>query len=256
MADGRLPAGAQLPPERELCEELGVSRTTLRKALAGLAADGAIMAVQGRGTYASPPRLAEPPNALLSFSRLAATKGLTASAVVINREERPATLSEAETFGVAPGSRLFELERLRMLDDLPVAIGRSLVPVAHAAAVVKQDWRFASLYEVLADAGCAPVRATYAIEAQGADAETSRLLGLPVSAPVLVTEATSFAVDGRTVEQSWIVFRGDRYRFQSTLTAPLHSSRLSAFIVDARALGRAAVAADHNSSARMLAAAE
>ena len=220
LADGRLPRGGRLPPERTLCQELNVSRATLRKALAALAADGVIHAVQGRGTYASPPQLAEPPNTLLSFSRLAAGKGLTATSRVITAVARPATISESEHFRVAPGSAMFELERLRMLDGLPVALGRSLVPLAHAPAVAEQDWSSASLYEVLAAAGCAPTRASYTIEAQAADAYSSKLLAVPSGAPVLLTESTGFSVDGRCVEQSRMVYRGDRYRFQSMLTAP------------------------------------
>ena len=83
IADGRLPRGAQLPTERELCHEFGVSRVTLRKALAALAAAGAIEAFQGRGTFVSSPRLVEPPNALMSFSRLAELGGLSATASVL-----------------------------------------------------------------------------------------------------------------------------------------------------------------------------
>ena len=215
-----------------LCQDMKVSRATLRKALAALAADGLIHAVQGRGTYTSPPQLAEPPNTLLSFSRLAADRGLTASARVITAVERPATISESEHFRVAPGSLIFELERLRMLDGLPVALGRSLVSVVHAPTVVGEDWGSASLYEVLATAGCAPTRASYTIEAQAADTYSAKLLAVPAGAPVLFTESTGFSVDGRCVEQSRMVYRGDRYRFQSTLTAPPPTADLPEFMVE------------------------
>src|SRR4051812_22026667 len=79
IADGRLPPGAQLPTERELCRELGVSRVTLRKALAALRAAGAVESFQGRGTFVAAPRVGEPPNALMSFSQLAVGGGLTAT---------------------------------------------------------------------------------------------------------------------------------------------------------------------------------
>src|SRR5689334_17394793 len=45
--------GARLPTERELCEQLGVGRSTLREAVSRLAALGAIRVVHGRGMFAA-----------------------------------------------------------------------------------------------------------------------------------------------------------------------------------------------------------
>src|SRR5918995_229573 len=46
---GLLPPGAQLPPERDLAEQLGISRSTLRQALTALTQSGHLAAVRGRG---------------------------------------------------------------------------------------------------------------------------------------------------------------------------------------------------------------
>jgi DNA-binding FadR family transcriptional regulator len=46
---GLLPPGSQLPPERDLAEQLGISRSTLRQALTALTQSGHLMAVRGRG---------------------------------------------------------------------------------------------------------------------------------------------------------------------------------------------------------------
>jgi GntR family transcriptional regulator len=219
IADGRLPAGAQLPAERELCREFAVSRVTLRRALASLAAIGVVEAVQGRGTFVTGPRLAEPPNALMSFSRLAEGRGLVATASVLARELRPATIEEGERFRIAPGSMLFELERRRELDGLPVAISRSLVPLGHAPELGEADWTTASLYDELAAAGSEPYRSNYSVEAQAAGERVAELLELPVGAPVLVAESSSYSLDDRLIEQGHMIYRGDRYRFRATLTA-------------------------------------
>ena len=46
---GLLPPGSQLPPERDLAEQLGISRSTLRQALTALTQSGHLIAVRGRG---------------------------------------------------------------------------------------------------------------------------------------------------------------------------------------------------------------
>ncbi|WP_222435257.1 FadR/GntR family transcriptional regulator [Puniceibacterium confluentis] len=51
IATAGLARGARLPPERELCATLGVSRAELRKALLVLEADGALERHVGRGTF-------------------------------------------------------------------------------------------------------------------------------------------------------------------------------------------------------------
>lgn len=220
IADGRLPRGSQLPAERDLCREYAVSRVTLRRALASLAAIGAVEAVQGRGTFVTAPRLAEPPNVLMSFSRLAESGGLAATASVLAVGSRPATIEEGERFRVAPGSILFELVRRRELDGLPVAITRSVVPLGEGSGLTEVDWSTASLYDVLAADGCEPYRSNYSVAAQGADERVARLLDLHVGAPVLVADSASFSLGDRLVEQGHMVCRGDRYRFRATLTAP------------------------------------
>jgi GntR family transcriptional repressor for pyruvate dehydrogenase complex len=71
---GRLKPGDRLPPERDLAEQVGVSRASLRSGLRSLQAMGVMNARQGSGTYivAGPPRLGEGP---LRF--LAALHGFT-----------------------------------------------------------------------------------------------------------------------------------------------------------------------------------
>lgn len=219
IASGALPRGSQLPPERDLCRELGVSRVTVRRAMASLARQGLVAAVQGRGTFVSAPRVAEPPNALLSFTELAAGRGLVAGARPLSATTRPASMDEAEEFRIAPGSELFALERLRMLDDLPVALDWSRVPLACAPGLPGVDWTTASLYRELALAGHEPVRADYAVEAQAADTRAAAALDLSPGAPVLVAETRSYTAADRLVEVGRMIYRGDRYRFRSTLVA-------------------------------------
>src|SRR3712207_463781 len=103
---GVLLLGDRLPSERWLCDELGVSRATVRLAIEELVADGLVES-RGRGSFVTGDALVEPPNALMSLSELGRSRGLEASARVLAFEVRAATIDEAETFGIAPGAEVF-----------------------------------------------------------------------------------------------------------------------------------------------------
>jgi DNA-binding GntR family transcriptional regulator len=228
IARGELAAGSQLPTERELSSAFAVSRVTVRRAIASLAEDGLVYAIQGRGTFVASDRLAEPPNALLSFHDMVAREGVVVGAQPLHTEVRPATLSESELFGIAPGAPLFALDRLRTLDALPVAIDSNLLPLGLAPGLLEIDWSQESLYSRLEAAGHAPVTADYAVEARPADSEQAELLATTLGAPLLVAESRAFDDHRRLIVLGVISYRGDRYRFRSTLVARSRSISLDA----------------------------
>jgi GntR family transcriptional regulator len=220
VAAGVYPRGTRLPSERDLCTRLNVSRVTLRRALLQLADDGLLAPSHGRGWYVAVEPVGEPANVLMSFSAMARAQRLTPSSAVLSQQVRPADLDEAQQLGVAPGADILDLRRLRKLDDLPVALDRSRVPVAIAPGLATHDYSRGSLYAVLTDAGVAPQRADYSVEAIPAEAEQARLLDLEPGQPLLSTRQVTFAADGRVIELGGIIYRGDRYRFRATLLAP------------------------------------
>lgn len=208
---------AHLPSERDLCARFGVSRVTVRRALHELEAEGLIAAAAGRGWFVRVQRLEEPENELLSFTAIAETRGLRATARVLTAATREATLEEAERLGVAPGAPVVALDRLRLLDGVPLAIDRSLLPVSRVPGILERDWTSASLYEAMTEAGCAPVRADYVVRADAADADDGRLLELGQGGPVLRADQLSYDAAGRPVQLCRLTYRGDRYRFHASL---------------------------------------
>ncbi len=217
IAQGELPPGAQLPSERSLCDQLHVSRTTVRRALAALSEDGLVESAPGRGTFVTGGPLIEPANGLLSFTELGRRRGLEPTARVLERRVRTATYDESERFRIAPGAELFELSRLRMLDGSPVALDDARIPLAKVPGLVHADFETASLFDCFDEAGCAPVRADYSVEAMAAAARAAALPEMVVGGPVLLAATPSFDRQGRIIELARTYYRGDRYRFQSSL---------------------------------------
>lgn len=217
MADGGLRPGDRLPAENALAANYGVSRVTVRTALRLLSQEGLVESQPGRGSFVSSP-VGERSSELLSFTELGRRRGLAASARVLTARSHPAGVEDADTLGVAPGSALFELERLRLLDGIAVSVDHSLVPLGLAPDLPRHDFRTTSLYAVLEEAGAGPQRADYAVQAVAADDRQAGLLDVPVGAPLLHTRTLSHTSSGTAVELGVMSYRGDRYRFRATLS--------------------------------------
>src|SRR4051794_9872206 len=213
---GALQPGERLPSERWFCDELGVSRATVRRAIAELITDGLVEA-RGRGSFVTGDALVEPPNTLMSMSELGRSRGLDATAHVLSSAIRPATIDEAEAFGIAPGAELFVLRRLRMFDGLPIAIDDNRIPLRLLPSAGTLDFTTASLYDAIDGEGHPLARADYELEARAAGEQQAELLGLAPGAPVLFATTVAMGDDGRILDLGQTIYRADRYRFQATL---------------------------------------
>ncbi len=219
---GVFPAGGRLPGERDLASSLGVSRSTLRRALGLLADEGKLDRSSQRGWFVTRNVVGEPPSTLQSFSEMARARGLTPRSKILLQRPRPATFEEAEQLGIAPAARVLELRRLRSLDDVPVCLDGSVVVLAHAAALADIDLTDRSLYETLEkECGVRIARSSYTVRADAADAETAALLAIEPGAPVLVGEEVTYADDGTPLLAGRMTYRSDAYRFQADLFRPI-----------------------------------
>jgi GntR family transcriptional regulator len=214
---GILTRGMRLPPERELCSSLGISRVTLRKALNQLVEEEVLTASHGRGWYvAGPAARKDWPNSLESFSETAARMGLAAQSDVKRSAQLPATLDEAEELTIAPGTPLFHLDRVRLLGGVPIAFDVTRFATSLAPGALARDFAVDSLYETLSRAGVEPVRADSTIEAREADSLIAGYLGLELGTPVLVMHQIAVDNFDRPLFASRITYAGDRYRLRTS----------------------------------------
>lgn len=209
IACGRLKDGDALPPERVLCERLEVSRTTLRRALDELAGRGLVKARHGSGTFVAA-RLEQPLARLSSFSEDMRARGREATFRWLERDLAPPLPEEAMALGLGSGALVARFVRLRLADGEPLAVERAAVP-AHLlpdpAAVGD------SLYQALAARGLEPVRALQHLRAAAVDAADAARLGIAAGSPVMAIMRHGYLADGRAVEFTRSVYRGDRYDF-------------------------------------------
>jgi GntR family transcriptional regulator, N-acetylglucosamine utilization regulator len=206
-----------LPGERDLAESFGVSRVTVRKALAALVEAGLLHQRQGSGTFVAPApqKVEQPLSRLTSFSEDMQLRGLEPTVEWLGRETSLASPQEMMRLLLSPTERVCRLRRLRLAGGVPMAIERATVPERYLPdpSLVAH-----SLYAVLEARGVRPVRALQRLSAANLAAEDAKLLGVPTGAAALAIERVSFLASHQPVEftQSW--YRGDAYDFVAELT--------------------------------------
>jgi GntR family transcriptional regulator len=111
---------------------------------------------------------------------------------------------------------VIRFRRLRYGGDRALALERTVVPQNILAdAKLVED----SLYATLEARGSRPIRALQRIRAVAIDEEDARLMEVEPQTPGLELERRAFLADGRAVEFTRSIYRGDAYDFVAELEA-------------------------------------
>ena len=210
-----LGADDALPPERDLAEQLSVSRITVRKAVDGLVEEGLLVRRQGSGTFVCA-RVEKNFSKLTSFSEDMRARGRKPRSVWLNRAAGTVTPEEALTLRSSPGTPVYRFHRIRYADDAPMALEYATVLASCLPSVEAVE---TSLYEALAENDSRPVRALQRLRAVLLTAEQAQLLKAQEKDAGLLVERLGFLKDGRAVEFSQSFYRGEIYDFVAELSA-------------------------------------
>jgi GntR family transcriptional regulator len=214
IAGGTLVPGDKLPTEQDLATWFGVSRMTLRHALAELTRRGLVTRTVGRhgGTFVAAPKLEQDLTQLAGFSEQLRRHGMVAGARVLSASERPAGRAAAEALRLGPDDPVYEVRRVRLADGKPIALERSLFPAGRFPGML--DSRLdGSLYELLETRyGQRPYRAKESLEPVTARVREAEALEVAEGAPLMLVERTAYARSGEPLEFARDLFRGDRTR--------------------------------------------
>jgi GntR family transcriptional regulator len=216
---GALKPGQSLPPERELASLTGLSRVTVRKAVHALVEAGRLVQRRGSGTFVAPrvERVEQALSLLTSFSEDMERRGKTVRSVWLSRSLQAPSPDEMMALGLTAHDQVARLERVRLADEVPLAIERAALPTAILPDPAAVE---ASLYATLAERGLRPVRALQRISAANLGVRDAQLLEVPVGAAGLRIERVSYLASGRVVEFVRSLYRGDAYDFAAELQIP------------------------------------
>jgi GntR family transcriptional regulator len=182
--------GQQLPPESALMKRYQVSRITVRQALAQLQADGLVFKVPGKGTFVSVSNVTQDINRLEGFAEAMERQGRDTANKVLSHTVIKSGQAVAEKLGIAPGSYVTEIRRVRYVDKQPVSLDITYLSVEigeflrGTEALAHRDI-FSILEEDM------NIRLRYAdleIVAISPDEETQRILEMKEASPLLKIE--------------------------------------------------------------------
>jgi len=215
-----LPPGSPIPTERSLAAQFDVSRTTVRQALADLTVEGRLLRVQGKGTFAAEPKVAQRLQ-LSSYTEDMRAQGREPSSKLIDIVEIPAEGELTTLLGVRSGAKVLRMQRLRLADNEPMAIETTHLPLGRFRGLRKYLSPGGSLYQVLRERFDVEMgHAEETIETALAGPHEAELLGADVGMPMLLLSRHSFDTAERPVEWVRSVYRGDRYKFVAELNRP------------------------------------
>ena len=203
--------------ERELMRLAGVSRATVRQALASLMRGGLLERRQGRGTFVAQPKIEQELHAVYSFAEQMAALGRTMRDKVLRREVVAAPPDIAALLHVEPGERLIQIQRLRLVDEIPLTLDSSFIPHALCPELLHAELD-GSLYRLLAERyALPPLRATDTLESTVADRATAYHLQVAPGAPLLYVERVALTHNDLPLQVGRNHMRGDRVRFRVNL---------------------------------------
>lgn len=209
---GQLKPGEMIPSERELAETYDISRMTVRQAINNLVNDGYLVRKRGKGTFVAAMKIEQPLKGLTSFSEDMRARGMEPGTTVLAFNIVPASTSLAQLLDVREGADLYEIRRIRLADQLPMALETLYIPctlVPHLTREIANG----SVYDFIEkELGLIIQSGVQVIEASVARKMEAELLQVKEGAPVLLMQRRSYLNDGRPLEVVKSVYRGDRYK--------------------------------------------
>jgi len=217
IMSGTFASDRPFPTEKELCEEFGVSRTTVRQALMILESNNFIRREQGRGTFVN--RQENGPLRYQLYGTLEDLLLLGARTTLVLKEKTliEPTADMVRDMRLEPDERLWLFEGLRFYEGHK-AFFQAYVPEDMGWSIEIEELESPYFIQRVERAALdSAVRAHQITSAALADERLSGLLGVARGHPLLVVKRTYFTKTERALEMAITHFPGDTYQSTAEL---------------------------------------
>lgn len=218
VRDGKLiDESGRLMSETELVKHFGVSRITIRDAIRPLVDEGMFAREQGRGTFLRSNRSENWVGRLMGFSETIKETGYEPGARILHRGMT--NKHDASVRAQLRERAVWELRRLRLAGNTPIAIEHAFYPPDVGLELEKRDLTAILMYRVFeSELGLDIKEANQTISATLADEDEATLLGAAVGDPLLAIERLTISSDNRPLELLRAVYLPDYFSLSINLT--------------------------------------
>lgn len=205
--------------DEALSTHFGVSRMTARQAVSELVREGLLLREKGRGTFVAPQKVVEQEGPLGDFFDDWAVQGhRVAVEVPVFREI--AAGQKAYALAVGPQTKVLFFRRRRLVDGEPMGLDERWVPPPTSRHLTVEELESRSIHLILAEKiGLRVAKAQVEIEAARCEPDEAAMLKIKPGEPVLLRTVTPFSVEGRPLWTGRSVYRADRYKYSTMVTA-------------------------------------
>ncbi|WP_017470870.1 GntR family transcriptional regulator [Amphibacillus jilinensis] len=210
-----LQPGDVLPSEREYAEAYNISRMTVRQAINNMVNEGLLYRQKGRGTFIADQKFEQDLSGLTSFSEDMKKRHHMPSNQLISIQLINTTPLINNKLNLAAGDFIYEIKRLRLADDEPIALETIYTPKKFVGEIDKAQVT-QSFYDYIENQlKLKIVHGLQTIEAALANKDEIKYLNIKKGDPILLMQRTSYLTDQEDTPIEYVksAYRADKYKF-------------------------------------------
>jgi GntR family transcriptional regulator len=215
---GKYLPGAQLALEKEMCQQYGVSRITVKRAVDELVTAGLVVKRRGSGTFVKSieDEAVKELSSAHQFEGFSQSyKGHEVRTEIIKFDITNPSEDVASKLQMTTEDFIYDIVRLRCADGEPIVIEYTKMPIQLIPGI-KRDILEKSIYGYIRDTLHLHIQSAHRIvRALMPTPREKKLLGIDMSMPVLEVEQVAFLDDGRPFEYSISHHRADKADFKA-----------------------------------------